>query len=67
MPYRYHKNFQTREHRTGAFVEVDKETGWVTKIYLCGHSDQEVAVIAGALARISNRRSWGWLRRLIGR
>ena len=38
---------------TGAFIEVDENSGRISHVYICGDDDQAVEVVRGALARIT--------------
>ena len=58
----------TNSERTcGAFIDVDPDSGWIRKIYICGCDDQTVEVVRGALARVIRPSCFGWIRRLVRR
>jgi len=56
---------RTDQDFTGALIEVDPSDGYITNAYICAGSDQDAAIIQGALARITDSRQWGWLSRLL--
>ncbi len=56
-----------RDRLKGALVEVDTRTGYIRGIYISCSDDREAQVIRGAVARITDRRAWRWLRRLMGK
>lgn len=52
--------------QAGALILVD-DNGHITSVMVIAHDDQQQAIIAGALARISKPSAWSWLRRLLWR
>ena len=52
---------------SGAFVEIDETTGWITKIAICAMDDQGAEIVRGALARIFRPNCFTWLRRIISK